>query len=223
MLGGTSFDEIAWDKTKAFWLWELLWVNLKRRQPKGIVARGQEYEDVRDYLMTQLLQARDYKTGQRVIREVFKKEEVLKGKYLDEAPDLQVFWEERGVISGMTARREGELKDRVAFAREDDIRTGEHSPFGMVVLWGRGMKKGHLLSNAEIVDLSPTILHMMDQPIPSDMDGRVLVDAFEGEFLKRPIRYEKAPGDGSDGGEEAYGQEETKQIREQLKGLGYLG
>jgi hypothetical protein len=85
------------------------------------------------------------------------------------------------------------------------------------------MKKGHLLSNAEIVDLSPTILHMMDQPIPSDMDGRVLVDAFEGEFLKRPIRYEKAPGEGNEGGEEAYGQEETKQIREQLKGLGYLG
>jgi hypothetical protein len=64
---------------------------------------------------------------------------------------------------------------------------------------------------------------MMDQPIPSDMDGRVLVDAFEGELLKRPVRYEKTPGDGSDGGEEAYGQEETKQIREQLKGLGYLG
>jgi hypothetical protein len=41
--------------------------------------------------------------------------------------------------------------------------------------------------------------------------------------LKRPIRYEKAPGDGSNGGEGAYGQEETKQIREQLKGLGYLG
>jgi predicted AlkP superfamily phosphohydrolase/phosphomutase len=223
MLGGTSFDEIAWDKTKAFWLWELLWVNLKGRQPKGIVARGEEYEHLRDYLIAQLLQARDYKTGQRVIREVFKKEEVLKGKHLDEAPDLQVVWEERGVISGMTARREGELKDRVAFAREDDIRTGEHSPFGMVILWGRGMKRGYLLSNAEIVDLSPTILHMMDQPIPSDMDGRVLVDAFDGEFLRRPIRYEKVPGDDSEGGGEAYGQEETEQIREQLKGLGYLG
>jgi predicted AlkP superfamily phosphohydrolase/phosphomutase len=223
MLGGTSFDEIAWDKTKAFWLWELLWINLKSRQPKGIVARGEEYEQVRDYLLTQLLQAKDYKTGQRVIREVFKKEEVLKGKYVDEAPDLQILWEERDVISGMTARRENEQKDRVAFPREDDIRTGEHSPFGMVILWGRGIKKGHLLSNAEIVDLSPTILHMMDQPIPSDMDGRVLVDAFEADFLERPIRYEKTPGDGNAGGEEAYGEEEMKQIREQLKGLGYLG
>lgn len=223
MLGGTSFEEIAWDKTKAFWLWELLWVNLEGRQPNGIVPRGEEYEHLRDYLIAQLLQARDYKTGRRVIREVFKKEEVFRGTYLDEAPDLQILWDESGVISGMIARREDELKDRVAFPREDDIRTGEHSPFGMVILWGRGIKKGHLLSNAEIVDLSPTILHMMDQPIPSDMDGRVLVDAFESEFLKRPIRYEKAPGDGSDGGEEAYGQEEMKQIREQLKGLGYLG
>jgi len=223
MLGGTSFNEIAWDKTKAFWLWEQLWINLEKRQPKGIVARGQGYEEVRDSLRTQLLQARDYKTGQRVIREVFKKEEVLKGKYLDEAPDLQIFWEEGSVISGMTARREEELEDRVAFSREDDIRTGEHSPYGMVILWGRGVKKGHLLSNAEIVDLPPTILHMMDQPIPSDMDGRVLVDAFEADFMKRPIRYEKAPHDGSDGCEETYDQEEMKQIREQLKGLGYLG
>jgi len=200
-----------------------LWVNMEGRQPKGIVARGQEYEHVRDYLLTQLLQAKDYKTGQKVIREVFKKEEVFKGKYLDEAPDLQILWDEGGVISGMTAQREGEPEYRVAFPREDDIRTGEHSPFGLVILWGRGIKKGHVLSNAEIVDLSPTILHLMDQPIPPDMDGRVLVDAFEGEFLKRPIRYEKAPRDGGEAREEAYSEKEMKEMREQLKGLGYLG
>jgi predicted AlkP superfamily phosphohydrolase/phosphomutase len=223
MLGGTSFEEIAWNKTKAFWLWELLWVNLEGRQPMGIVPRGEEYERLRDYLIVQLLQARDYKTGQRVIREVFKKEEVFNGKYLEEAPDLQILWDESVVISGMTGLREGEQEHRVAFPREDDIRTGEHSLFGTLILWGRGIKKDCLLSNAEILDLSPTILHIMGQPIPSDMDGRVLTEAFESDFLRHPVRYEKAPREGSEGSEEAYDEEEMKEIREQLKGLGYLG
>jgi predicted AlkP superfamily phosphohydrolase/phosphomutase len=221
--GRASFDDIVWDKTEAFWLWELLWINLEGRQPKGIVAHGAQYERLRDYIMNQLIQARDYRTGRRVIREVFKKEEVFKGKYLDEAPDIGILWDESDVISGITSRREGESEYDVAFPREDDIRTGEHSLFGTLILWGQGVKRGQLLSNAEIIDLAPTILHVMGQPIPMDMDGRVLEEAFESDFLKPPIRYEKGVGDGQGELEETYSEDEREEIRERLKGLGYLG
>jgi predicted AlkP superfamily phosphohydrolase/phosphomutase len=221
--GRASFNDIVWDKTEAFWLWELLWINLEGRQPKGIVARGEQYERLRDNIMDQLIQARDYKTGRRVIGEVFRKEEVFKGKYFDEAPDIGILWDESDVISGITSQREGESECRVAFPRQDDIRTGEHSLFGTLILWGHGVKGGHVLSDAEIIDLAPTILHVMGQPIPSGMDGRVIGEAFESDFLKHPIRYERGVGDREKGGDETYSEEEREEIRERLKGLGYLG
>lgn len=221
--GRASFDDIVWDKTEAFWLWELLWINLEGRQPKGIVARGEQYERLRDNIRDQLIQARDYKTGRRVIREVFRKEEVFKGKYLDEAPDIGILWDESDVISGITSQREDESEYRVAFPRQDDIRTGEHSLFGTLILWGQGVKRGQVLSHVEIIDLAPTILHVMGQPIPSDMDGRVIVEAFESDFLKHPIRYERGVGDDERGLDETYSEDEREEIRERLKGLGYLG
>lgn len=221
--GRASFDDIVWDKTEAFWLWELLWINLQGRQPKGIVARGEQYERLRDYIMDQLIQARDYKTGRRVIREVFRKEEVFTGKHLDEAPDIGILWDESDVISGITSQKEGESEYRVAFPRQDDIRTGEHSLFGTLILWGQGVKRGQVLSDAEIVDLAPTILHVMGQPIPSDMDGRVLIEAFESGFLKHPIRYERGAGDRKKRFDGTYSEDERREIRERLKGLGYLG
>jgi predicted AlkP superfamily phosphohydrolase/phosphomutase len=221
--GRASFDDIVWEKTEAFWLWELLWINLQGRQPKGIVARGAEYERLCDYIIEHLAQAKDYETGRPVIREAFKKEKVFKGKYLDEAPDIGILWDESGVISGMTSRKEGESECRVAFPRRDDIRTGEHSMYGTLILWGQGVKSGQVLSNAEIIDLAPTILHVMGQPIPSDMDGRVLTEAFHSGFLDHPIRYQEITGDSATGREETYSEDERREISERLKGLGYLG
>ena len=44
---------------------------------------------------------------------------------------------------------------------------------------GPGVKPGISLEGASILDLTPTILHVMGVPVPQDLDGRVLSEAFD--------------------------------------------
>jgi bisphosphoglycerate-independent phosphoglycerate mutase (AlkP superfamily) len=43
----------------------------------------------------------------------------------------------------------------------------------MLIAAGAGVKSGKI-SNGHILDLAPTILALLDQPIPQEMEGRVL-------------------------------------------------
>jgi len=64
----------------------------------------------------------------------------------------------------------------------------------MFMFGGEGVKKMERIENVRIIDLAPTILHIMNVPIPNDMDGRVLTECFEedSELAKRGIRYQDA-------------------------------
>lgn len=87
---------------------------------------------------------------------------------------------------------------------------------------GPGVRKGAELEGTRIIDLAPTILYILGLDIPSDMDGRVLEEAFEESFLtRRRIRYgPPSPlGAGLDSG---FDEEESQEIRDRLRGLGYL-
>jgi len=80
-----------------------------------------------------------------------------------------------------------------------------------------------VLKETRIHDLAPTLLQLLNLPIPADMDGRVLTEALQEEWMaSHPIRYERE----EEAGEKenlVYSESEEKEIREQLKGLGYLG
>jgi len=58
-------------------------------------------------------------------------------------------------------------------------KSGNHRRDGIVIMKGKNIKKDLIIENAEIIDIAPTILYLMGVPIPSDMDGKVLKDAFE--------------------------------------------
>lgn len=62
-----------------------------------------------------------------------------------------------------------------------------HRHFGVLVMRGPGLKRDERVYGATLLDILPTILTMLGLPIGSDMDGRVLMDAFEpvpGEIRK---------------------------------------
>ncbi len=71
----------------------------------------------------------------------------------------------------------------------------------------------------QLIDLAPTILQLFGEPIPEDMDGRVL-----NEMLSVQRAAEYAPAlnfENKMDGE--YSDEDQKAIEERLAGLGYLG
>lgn len=61
----------------------------------------------------------------------------------------------------------------------------EHRPVGILAMRGPGVIKDELIHGASPLDITPTVLAAFGLPVGQDMDGRVLVEAFESGFLKR--------------------------------------
>jgi hypothetical protein len=59
------------------------------------------------------------------------------------------------------------------------------APDGVIFLAGEGIRQGVTLEEAQVIDVMPTLLYGMRFPIARDLDGRVLVSAFEPSFLAR--------------------------------------
>ncbi len=59
----------------------------------------------------------------------------------------------------------------------------DRGPDGLLLLAGRGVREGHFVGQANIVDVVPTLLYALGMPVAGDMDGRVLTGAFAPEFL----------------------------------------
>lgn len=64
-----------------------------------------------------------------------------------------------------------------------------HGPPGILLMSGPGIRHGRVLENAHVLDLVPTILHILGYPVAADFDGRVLSEAFDQGWLDTaPIR-----------------------------------
>jgi len=100
----------------------------------------------------------------------------------------------------------------------------EHSPYGIFVLKGPGIKKDERIYGASVLDVTPTLLTLFGLPVASDMDGKVIVNAFEEEQTLEVIAsWETIPGacgmHPPDLQQDAYADQEAM---EQLIELGYV-
>lgn len=217
-----SFLDVDWSRSKAYSFGRHLgsvYVNLKGREPKGIVEPGAEYEAVRDEIERRAYEFRDPKTGRPLIGEVIRREEVYNGPYVDRAPDLILRPKEPSDIFFGLAD----------FGHRDTVSTvyrysGMHRDHGMLVMKGPGVKPKGWIEGAVIHDVAPTVLHAMGLDVPSDMDGRVLqaayLDAYQEAF---PISFSDSAGVAAPDGDTDYTQEGEREIMERLRGLGYMG
>ncbi len=100
----------------------------------------------------------------------------------------------------------------------------EHSPYGIFVLRGPGIRKDERIYGAGILDITPTLLTLFGLPVAQDMDGKVIINAFEQEPELEVIRsWEDIPGPcgmhPKDMQQDAYANQEAL---EQLIELGYV-
>jgi predicted AlkP superfamily phosphohydrolase/phosphomutase len=123
---------LDWARTKAYTsvvsTGEGVSVNLVGREPEGTVGR-QDYERVRDEVAQALAEFEDPETGQRPIGRVVRKEEVLSGAYLDQAPDLLL--QPAPLYSLARARH---------LVAPADWLSGDHRPEGIYVMAGAGIR-----------------------------------------------------------------------------------
>ncbi len=98
---------------------------------------------------------------------------------------------------------------------------GHHAPFGMFVASGDGVRSGGTFRGSTVLDVAPTLLHLLGASVPLDMDGKVLASIFESSWLaSHPPRYVDA--DTSLELEAGGPVEASEDALEQLRALGYI-
>jgi len=71
----------------------------------------------------------------------------------------------------------------------------QHRPFGIFCMKGAHVKQDERIYGATLLDVTPTILTLFGQPVGEDMDGRVLVQAFDTKpEISRIPSWENEPG-----------------------------
>lgn len=73
----------------------------------------------------------------------------------------------------------------------------EHSPYGIVVMAGPGIRKGgERITGASVIDITPTLLSLFGLPVGKDMEGKVLHSVFENKIATEFIEsWESVPGE----------------------------
>ncbi|UCD57563.1 MAG: hypothetical protein JSV16_00185, partial [Candidatus Hydrogenedentota bacterium] len=221
------FSQIDWTRTKAygFGMYGNIFINLRGREPEGQVDPGKEYENVRSQIIEALTDLQDPDTGEHIIDRVYRREELYEGPCVTKAPDLLIKWRDYSYYTSVNPRVEtGEIFGPCGYIDSSEYRhVGTHRLNGIFIASGSIIRKRATIEGADIVDLAPTILHLFSQPIPEDMDGKVLEAIFTEEFLAgNPPRYRKAIGEEGMASAVSYSSEEEEKIKERLQGLGYI-
>jgi predicted AlkP superfamily phosphohydrolase/phosphomutase len=155
--------------------------------------------------------------GRPMLDLVIRQSALPSGPHRDEGPDLHIMLDGYRFISCPLFATDGNVISRQI--RGD---SGSHRSHGILIASGPHIQQGSPLDQPRIVDLAPTVLHMMGCPVPGDMDGRVLAEALSPEL--REVAEAKAAPD-SPGASQRYelSEDEEAELEARLKGLGYLG
>jgi predicted AlkP superfamily phosphohydrolase/phosphomutase len=174
--GHGASHSIDWAHTRAFAQGKegSLFINLKGRDPHGIVAAGSEYEAVRQAIIDRLGQLRDPGSGQTAVTRVYRREELFDGPMANLAPDLFIEWRDDMYMPTEQARE----REKVFVTRWREgmswPTSGSHRVDGVLIASGPQIRPGTRVSGATIFDLLPTWLHLLGQSIPDGLQGRVI-------------------------------------------------
>jgi predicted AlkP superfamily phosphohydrolase/phosphomutase len=226
VLAAASLAKVDWSRTKAFSeeMRGNIWINLAGRDPQGIVE-PEEYEGLRELIIERLSEIQDPETGVLLIKAVHRREELYCGPFVERFPDLVV---EAEIPDTFRPWHDPQEVEPVTILRREELRqlktSGCHRMNGILLARGPKLRAGVKIEGGSLVDIAPTILYLMGESVPTDMDGRVLAELVEPEFLKQnPIRYVEPGGDTALPGKRGYSDQEAERIKRQLEGLGYLG
>ncbi len=213
-----SFNDVDWSRSVAFSKgnYGQIFVNLKGREPNGAVTE-EDYESVRNEIIGRLESLKDPLTGERWVGQVFRREDIYSGPLVDDAPDIAFLPADMRHLPLGNADFTSNKFMVDAFGI-----SGCHRMNGVMIARGHAIKPGANLEGARIYDMAPTLLYLMDQGVPDDMDGRVLGEAIPEDHLNaNPVR-RSAQVESERTGELPYSPEENADVIERLKGLGYI-
>lgn len=171
--GGSLFKHVIWQRTKAYALgFSSIYLNLRGREVKGIVNRGDDAHELREKIADTLTLLKDPKTGELVIKGVYIGEDLYRGPNVDKMPDLVVGFQPGYRASWQTAI--GGTPERVL---EDNLKkwSGDHLVDPSYVPGVLLINRKTAAQNPRVIDIAPTILRCFQIPKPEDMEGDSLL------------------------------------------------
>ncbi|WP_169978087.1 alkaline phosphatase family protein [Tautonia rosea] len=215
-----SRRHIDWSKTKAYAQGNFGQIFLNRigRQPSGCVAEA-DVRPILDDLKAELAELTHPETGDPLVDRVYEADELYNGPMSRLAPDLTV------VLADWRYRTIG-LHD---FTTHKVISpafgpTGDHRMEGVFVANGPGIQPGASLSDsATLLDIAPTVLHLLGVPSPDDLDGRPLTEVLDPSFQPdRATQLAPSSSNGDGSPSASLDEEDDEAVKQRLADLGYL-
>lgn len=237
LFSSMTFAQVDWSRTQAFAVGTMgnIYLNVRGREPAGIIEPGAEYEKLRERLMAELATLTDDTTQAPVFNAIYRREELYQGPYLEEAPDIVCLKDARYHVAAVDWRTRPDDRVLVPLQQGEllfaaDV-SAQHELDGILIAWGNEVRAGESLAGARIVDLAPTILQLLEEPAPEEMDGAPLL----GESLKTLTKDTEIKAQGFpapaptpvvvDRGEnpsDGYTEAEKAELEAHLRSLGYL-
>lgn len=211
-----SYDDVDWANTKAFSMGHVgqIYINTIGKHPFGSVEPGTEEEEVRWQILQALDTLRHPETGEPIVDKVVSGAEEFHGPYASMGPDVQVVLDGYRCISFPLFATTPKL-----FTEQIRGDSGNHRSEGMFIASGPGIIEHVDAGPAHITDVAPTVMYLMGLPVPAEMDGHALTDILQ----EAPqVTIEETEGQLVVDPETGLTAEQTAEIEDRLRGLGYL-
>ncbi len=212
-----AYADVDWRQTTAYAQGHMgqVYLNVQGREPQGIVPPA-DYLAARARVMQALRDLREPATGRALVADVIPREAAGEGPYLAAGPDLHVIMADPGHVAYPMFATDGPL-----LAQQWLADSGNHRPEGILVASGPAFRHDRI-HEARLIDLAPTILHLLGVAVPDDMDGRVLMEMFTDEFQQAyPVCTQPAAAFRPFAMPQP--DEANALMAERLRALGYLG
>jgi len=172
---GEWFDGVDWKKTRAYALGlGGIYLNLNGREAEGIVVPGDEARALKQELAGKLTGLMDGELGNQAINAIFDREDIYKGPYKENSPDLIVGYSEGYRASWDSVKG---IVGSVVFEDNKKAWSGDHcidpATVPGVIFCSEKLNR----SDPSIWDIAPTALELFGIPVPAHMDGQPLIDA----------------------------------------------
>jgi predicted AlkP superfamily phosphohydrolase/phosphomutase len=211
---------VDWTRTRACvmhaGIYGYLYINLKGRGPHGIVP-PEDYDRLRDELIERLRAEQAAHPDGRVtpvFPQVHKTEELYgcSREANPGLPDLLL-----APYPGLAVARKIRGGKAVRWCRGSRLE-GTHREEGILAVGGPNVRCGARV-DANIIDITPTVLAALGLRVPVDMEGQVIRQAFTVEpVVEQEPPLEKVAASAV----EAYSEEDRRVLERRLSDLGYL-
>ncbi|MBN2088909.1 alkaline phosphatase family protein [candidate division KSB1 bacterium] len=207
--------DIDWNKTKVYilpgpFIYGLLYFNISREDEKFQILKGE--------LIQKLEKMIDEETGERIVEQIFDVDKIYDVLKPEISPNLIIQFKPGYICFSNPISKKSENKLILPTQRDH----GTHQVEGMIIFHGEEFKKNTRIENAGIIDLLPTILAILQIPIPAALDGKILNEIFLLPENLKSVQSSKEATEQSTNENFQYSAQEHDEVANRLKELGYL-